>query len=186
MSMRNRPTIFDADIQSEVAQQLLPSLIKWLQARGEEICDEEEKKHVTEEVAKAIDTAVSYDSYKIARELDDAGWFADGDLVSLLERALSFAIGCHDRKTRKWVQDEGIVAGIAVGTTVRVYDRGGRLIVYEGTIIRVDPSKARYLIFSEKLGHVQQGQGSHGRWEACELVEPVEPANEETVGASDG
>lgn len=150
-----RPTIYDQAVIQAVAKKLSPKVVDWL---GEEGTD------VSRELAQAIDDALSYDAYRIARCLEEsAHWEPDADLVGRLETAFIEADRAKRELVAEWVKSEGIQPAHQVGDSVKF--KGA---TYEVT--KVDEQMGQYLLFSEIMGHVRTGTGTHGTYANFEDV----------------
>lgn len=164
----SRPSIFDEAIIRTVARKLSPKVASWLGEGGVD---------VSEELFEAIDNALSWDGYRIARSLEDgAGWEPDEELVRVLERAFTEAHTARDELTRQWVVSEGIKPAHKVGDKVQYKKEA---TVYEVT--KIDEQLARYVLFSEALGHVRSGPGTHGSYINFEDVTDLPPGDSQGV-----
>lgn len=146
-----RPTIYDDGVRKAVVEALAPVVVAWL-GDGSEVED------VATDLEDAFYGVYDWDAYRLARALENAGWEPDEGLVNELGRAHMEAIKAHGDLVRKWVEAEGLKPTHAVGDRVKT-KRG-----LEGEVTRVDTSLARYLVFSEKEGHVRSGPGTHGTY----------------------
>ena len=149
-----RPNLLDQDVINTVAKKLSPRVSTWLG----------ENTDPSDDLAKAIDDALSWDGFRIALALSDLGWEPDEDLVHILSQAGSEAYAARDELTRQWVTSKGILPAHKVGDMVKYKGH-----IYE--ITKIDEKLARYLLFSETLGHVRSGLGTHGTYANSEDVE---------------
>lgn len=171
--MVDRPTMFDESVMQAVAVALAPKIMQW-DPEGEYEQDE-----LVADLVKTFDDALNWDSYKLARALDDAGWEVDSALVGVLEEAESRAYEARDKAIREWVKANDIRPAFKVGDMVQTKRRTNG---YEGEITRVDEDMGRYLVFSAARGHVRQGQGTHGTYMDFEDAEEMQHAGGNQCG----
>lgn len=160
--MTPRPTRFDPDVIAAAVDDLWPRIIEWSSDLAEV------------EAGAKIDLRDAFnsfdlDGYSLARRLERAGW---GDVDAALVDVLEYGAVCISRALRSaiaaWVQREGITPAFEVGakvTSPRKRDGG------IGIIAKVDAAHAEYVVRFPLLGHVENGNGTHGSYLAFEDVE---------------
>lgn len=162
-----RPTSYDDEVRTQVAELLWPSVEGWLKKNGEEDPDKEE---FFPQLRRALDGTV--DGYQIARHLDGEGWVPDVHLVDILDFALAHQMKAHKELVKRWVIQNGIKPLWAVGAKIKFKRRNEKfeLVEVEGEVLKIDEEQATYLLFCESLGHVREGVGRHGSVIAYENV----------------
>jgi hypothetical protein len=166
-----RPTNADKEVKLLVIEQILPSILVWLN-------DTEDSDDIEEITKDLMDEIEPYkDGYKIAKALDDCGWPSDSELVDILDD-LDFHNSLN-KLTLMWIKANNIKPKFNVGDKVRVNSRlvnlksnKGRKKFYDGEITKIDPF-GKYVVFIEEVGHVRTGRGCHGSYINWEDVEKI-------------
>jgi hypothetical protein len=175
-----RPKSTDAEIVKKAVENLLPSVIDWLNTSGGDTInyDEnaEEKANLTTELTEAINGSSVNDGYQIARELDRGSWSPDAALVEILDCTDGLIRTAVQHASEKWFKESGITPH-AVGTRVKCNtnkadDVHGKI----GLIVDVRPD-GRYTVNIPELGHKdpanRNATGTLGRILDHELLEVV-------------
>ncbi|QMI49920.1 hypothetical protein [Burkholderia sp. MBR-1] len=98
-------------------------------------------------------------TFDLARALADRGWEVDDELLRILGDADFEILEARDAYVRRWVAAREVVPQRDVGDVVRFdYQRSP----VDGEIRRIDRQHGTYTIFCESLGHVREGDGTHG------------------------
>lgn len=129
-----RPSAFDASIRAKAVQSIVKDVADWL--------EEEVSNELIYLLTETMPWNVHIDGFKWAVALQDRYLF-DGDsaLVEILEAANLH--GAVRDAVKQWVEANGITPKFAVGTRVQTLSLGA------GTITRIDPEAAEYVIRTE-------------------------------------
>ena len=136
--MYPRPTVFDSDVITLVAEQLVASVLAW---RGVPYGWEDQVR-VRDTLVQVLE--LETDGYALAKSLDDgAGWEnVDAGLVQILDRAVLYRTEVCRLKVQQWVVD------MLIKPTLKVSDQ----VILKGdpgvpcTILEVVPELAIYRI----------------------------------------
>lgn len=170
MSDTKRPSHYDERIDLEVAGALLPKVLRWLKARGEDEPTEEDRQDILEQLANAC--RFHDDGYEVAKQLDDRHmWESDSELVDLLDEVAFARIRAHEKAVEAWVQQHGVAPKYSVGQRVAFKRQRWDKEKVTGEVTAVREKTAQYLVFCESLGHVREGCGTHGTYVAFEDAE---------------
>ena len=127
---------------------------------------------VASDLTKMLENTSELDGYHCARELEQiCCWTVDMELVEILDGASWHIYEEKRRLTELWVRDYEIAPKLAVGRAVQVRQWYGPLMQSDlkpGLIVDIELPHAEYCVFSEALGHVKDGVGTH------EIILPYE------------
>lgn len=174
--MNSRPKSNDDNVRKLAIENLFQKvLISYFKEDGIEL-DEEFIKEAKGELFLA--TKYEHDAYDICKRLENNFyWNVDSDLVHSMEAYFSYQYDAHNKLVKEWVKENNIQLKYFEGDEVTYKNAGmqiqnGKLISNDhyGKIICRDHKKATYTVFSEHLGHVEYGVGTHGRIVNCEDI----------------
>lgn len=118
------------------------------------------------DVSQALaSNAPVFDGYRIARELEQSHhWECDMAIVEELDTASAVVSQLVRNLTAEWVEKNAIRPKLRVGeaTSVETYDNSNRRGRFDGEVLVIDEKHATYTIMIPALGHVREGQGTHG------------------------
>ena len=149
-----RPTRHDVEVLDEVAGKLVAEIIAH---DGKDPGESLRVKRREELLGVLDDAAGDYDGYALARVLDDeCHWSVDAHTVATLDMAVILIERAHQARTRAWVQAHPQEQRFAVGDRVAWTDglTGKRSL---GTIVRVRPETAEYVVRPEDWDGSKQG-----------------------------
>jgi len=170
--MSTRPNRRSEHVVAAALQKLLPDVMAWLKRNGEDDT-EEERKVVLEDLSEAARWA-DPDGYELAKNLDNAGWMPDAELVEILDGLTSRLFEAEDAALKEWLPSSGLVAP-AVGATVTCKTNSG---TYTGTVLSVKPEVGLSVVCVASLGHTPvpgPKGGTRGfviAWEDIVVVSP--------------
>jgi hypothetical protein len=165
---RPRPKSNDPSILAAAMKEFLPSVLKWLEDKGETM-PESEIQDVQEQLEEAL-TPFNSDGYERARELERTGWSPDSELVEILDGWDGALYSAHYKAERQWVIDYGIKPQLSAGQRVKA-KHGDEII--EGTIKDVQNATAHYSI---DVGHKNS-------WPLVRYEDVLDPAPTELLEA---
>lgn len=165
--MNSRPTLDDDNVRKLAIENLFQKvLISYFKEDNKEF-DEEFIKEAKSELFLA--TEYEHDAYDICKRLENNFfWNVDSDLVHSMEAYFSYQYDAHNKLVKKWVKENNIQLKYFEGDEITY--QSTRTNQEHGKIISRDHEKATYTVFSEHLGHVEYGVGTHGRIVNCEDV----------------
>ena len=148
----SRPTEHDKDVFEGAIDMLLPSVLEWeIVTSEQDMCSDDERKTIRDELIKGIRSSNDKDGYALARSLErSVMWSPDAALVDILDYFGSFLARVHREKVKSWVIKSNIIPQKSIGDSVRVKVRGGE---YDGFVLSVDKTTAQYTINIPALGH---------------------------------
>lgn len=148
----SRPTEHDKDVFEGAIDMLLPSVLEWeIVTSEQDMCSDDERKTIRDELIKGIRSSNDKDGYALARSLErSVMWSPDAALVDILDYFGSFLARVHREKVKSWVIKNNIIPQKSIGDSVRVKVRGGE---YDGFVLSVDKTTAQYTINVPALGH---------------------------------
>lgn len=121
--MTQRPNMFSDEIVDVVAEQLLPQLLQWAE-RSED--DKEYKAQLKIDLTYALKWR-ELDGFRLAKTLDDLGWDADQDLVSILDQACTLVLEEYKNVQIKWVDDNNLKPKFSEGDRVNFMNETGTI-----------------------------------------------------------
>lgn len=171
--MTKRPTLYDEPIRQAVAAQLVAVVRKRLPNIADSYATSEGgEENLRDDLEQAIDSAFSYDGFKLAMVLNDSiGWDCDEDIVEVLSCASGLADDAVRTAEIAWAASAQIGPPLSVGQVVAFTHRG----VYHsyGEVYRAEPERLRYCVYCAALGHVREGTGVRGLLLNHEDLTPV-------------
>jgi hypothetical protein len=159
-------------VRSAAARSLAPAIAAWINdmsyKQGTPIYEE-----LVAEIAQVADAT---DGYAAARKLENnKGWCPDSELVELLD-GLPYAVSrACDRLTALWVSTFGVTVPFVLDDTVTLVRSGWGDDEVTGTVVGIDPKYANVTVCCPSLGHVKEGQGTHGIIVAVEKCRAIAP-----------
>lgn len=146
----SRPDFNHPKIKETALRAILPEVIEWMGDEGQLHSEQE----ILDDLIKCSD--MFSDGYEIAKKLERVcGWSCDSELVEILnDVAHQFHNAC-DELQAQWVEKHQITLDKPVGTVVTY--KGN-----EGTITRLEVTRAKYIVNVPALGHVKEGVGTLG------------------------
>ena len=151
-----RPTRHSPEVIKAVAEKLYGRVSRW------------DNEASIEELEEALTDSFEWDGYVLANRLDD--WDPDAQLVSILDDATHLA---HDSVGLLEIEyAKQLTPRFKVGDIVALPRRTGVV----GEIVHLS-NTGYYHVFSEGLGHVRQGVGTHAihvPWEQIDEANPVD------------
>jgi hypothetical protein len=156
-----RPKRFSENVLEETVDLMMPSVMKWFGSSE----DEEEIRDNIKQVLEFED-----DSYQIAKELEDnLYWSVDRELINVLDEVKWRRDEAHKGVVYAWVVQNCVTPKLTLEQKVQFRHKGR---ILEGIVTKIYESEAKYLVFSEELGHIRSGVGVHG------IVLPYEEVDE--------
>ena len=163
-----RPSYIDKEVVTVTVEKIAPELIKWMH-QSRHFPSQAEIDAIKAEIFSAIEH--EDDAYRIAKDLEYAGWDSDGELVDILNNVSRHRYDAHKEIIHQnWVLKHGIVPKFSIGDNVLFTFKNRQ---ETGEIIRVSPETAQYTIHCPQHGHVKKGVGTHGHvinFEECTTV----------------
>lgn len=152
-STPTRPSDRDPAVIRAVVEKLTKPILAWLRD-GDSLDDEGDS---LEGLERVLSNAYDWDGYRLAQDLDRAGWCPDAALVEILSDAEHLRYEAHKKAVAAWSQANGLTPKYAVGQRVRfrTFHHGPQ----EGEIVGVDAGQLRYTVFVAAMGHVRRGAG---------------------------
>lgn len=170
MSLPPRPKRFDPEVEARHVKLIEPSIKKLLAESSHS--PEDDLDSVMKDVARAMRYAS--DGYRVAKSLEDAGWDVDTSLVATLDSLVFERTTALAELEAKWVKDSGAVIPFTLGQSVRITAKDSpKSHGQVGEVAKVYPKHARVLVRVPALGHVREGNGTHGLVLNVEDVEAV-------------
>lgn len=130
---------------------------KWFRDVNENLSPEDKTDYI-----KFFTNELKYytDGYQLAKRLDESlGVYPDEELVDCLSGTSNIVYSAHCDAVKKWIKEEQIKPEFSIGDKVCYLNNKKKI---SGEITKIDCEMGKYLIFSESLGHVKSGVGSHG------------------------
>ena len=164
-----RPSQYCDEVTHLTVDKVLKSILKWMY-HGNYSPPQSEIDDLKEDIFTAIQW--DDDGYKIAKNLESAGWDSDGELVDLLDDVARHRYEAHEGLVhREWILKHGVEPKFSVGDKVSFKYKGGFDV---GEVTKIHHSNAKYVIFCEHRGHIRVGAGTHGLVIPFEDCLPVE------------
>ena len=160
-----RPRIYDKKVLENALDALVPRVIKWLHADNDLSNSEDVRQHLHDAIE------FEDDSRKIVNYLEDhCYWRVNRDLQDIMDNVVEDRHLAFIDLTNRWVLQNGVSPKYSIGQSVKFKNKGKN---YQGEIVSIDTSTAKYLVFCEQLGHVKKGIGTHGTYVPYEEVQIV-------------
>jgi hypothetical protein len=155
-----RPTDRDEDVRAAAIDLLLPKVLEWLRQNGDDYSDKPDE--IRQDLLK-ICRCWSHDGFELAKELADLSWSPDAQLVEILDGFSEMHDACR-AAVKKWVEATNPQPLFRVGARVSYKGK-------DGTVVRVDPDVAQYVINVPADGHDPKNlfTGWVVDWESLEL-----------------
>ena len=161
-----RPNYFDEEVTNNAIEKLLPELLAFIGVT------ENHGEDYVEQVRTDVFNAIEFedDGYDICRHLDNATWDIDADTVEFMDNNVSSCrYDAHKEIEAQWVKDNNIRPKHSIGDVIK-FNHPSKSLQPVGEVVVMDEKQGRYLVFSEELGHVRTGVGSHGIYVVYESV----------------
>jgi hypothetical protein len=165
-----RPKLFDAEVEARHVKLIEPSIKKLLAESSHS--PEDDLDSVVKDVARAMRYAS--DGYQVGKRLEECGWDVDASLVATLDSLVSQRSEALAHLESQWVRENGVTVPFSIGNAVRIVSKdSSKSHGQVGEVTKVYPKHARVLVRVEALGHVREGNGTHGLVLNVEDVETV-------------
>jgi len=152
-----RPTQYCDEVAYAIVDKVLKSIISWMY-HGKFSPPQRELDDLKEDIFTAIQW--SDDPFEIAKNLEQAGWDCDGELVDLLGCVSKYRSEAYeDFIQHKWILKYGVEPKLSAGDVVSFKYKGS---FDTGEVTKIYPSSAKYLVYCSHRGHVKEGVGTHG------------------------
>lgn len=148
-----RPKENSEDVISRAVNSILPSVLAWIDPglRHGDL----EVEHIKDELIDVLTYENYGDGYDIVKYLDRTyGWDGDADLVDIFEGVFFKLLEAHREVVKEWVYSAGVTPRKKTGDSVSFFSGGKK---YCGIVSSIDADHARYLVFSEEMGHKKPG-----------------------------
>lgn len=155
---QNRPRANHPLVLQDAAERFTPRLVEWADGTIQ-----------SEQATRDLITiGAGGDGYDKARRLEIVGYQTDNELVSLMDEFHDELILAAERAVKAWVRETN---------NSLLYRQGDRIVVmaldvmaehpprrreFTGTVIRLEPLTARYVVRIPELGHIEGGPGAIG------------------------
>ena len=159
----NRPKRNNEEIMSETAKVIAKKVLSW--TRQDYFTEED----VIDALCKVL--PFSDDGYELAKEMEDEGFDADSELVSIMEGASWELDRQHRKAVKQWVKDNDIRPKLKEGDEIHIQVRQRDRTKYDAIIAEVREETAEYMVAVPDLGHIKEGLGTHGYILRYEWVE---------------
>ena len=116
---------------------------------------------VCKDLLDALEGALDFDGYEIAKRLESRYWETDRELVDILDEAWDFAEEAYKEVIRDWRRAYQVKPKYKIGDHVAVR-AGNPPSIRDGEIEAVNEVRAQYCVYIPSLGHVREGVGTHG------------------------
>lgn len=140
---------------SEVHARLVEHLAKRISAALGEPLGE----HSIASLRRATETWFVDSAFRMARNLDNDGWDVNDDLTDVLSDAQAYGHMAHNAVVAEWVAKYDIRPPLPIGARVRCKVQR---VEHVGEVTAIDAKRATYTVLVEALGHVRDGNGTHG------------------------
>jgi len=137
----------------------------------------EENEEIADYAVRQVAEYRVIDGYQLAKKLDNE-YCLEGD-VGLVEMLDDFDYDldtAYWRIIKEWVISQCIEPHFKLGDKVRICLLKGEYI--QGEVAEIYKDKARAVIYCESLGHVREGNGTHGTIKNYEEIELIDGDSE--------
>lgn len=171
----SRPTHRDSTILLSVAQKVLAAMPSGT------IADSDTENALNDIVNALRREAPGFDEYRMTRYLEESGWACDRTIMDAFDIAGGEAFHAVREATKQWVRANSIKPRLSVGAQVKVMARAATMAKeeFDGEVVTVDAEQAAYTVMIPALGHVREGNGTHGIIFHFEELHPLATPAEE-------
>ena len=166
-----RPEYRDDYVLAWAVPSCAAALNGWLEQAGEGL----EQSECEAIIARLFKNYCDFgNGYKIAKQLEsNEGIDPDAELVEVCDGFMHSISSAQDKCIADWIEAYQVKPKFKVGdkVTFKRFKREEEL--HAGEITQIDSKTGKYFVFSEELGHVREGLGSHAvilPWEEVEVL----------------
>lgn len=171
MEKIGRPHRYDEKVLELTLDSLMPKIVKYLQEEDTTIVED---KDYVEQLRRSLSRAIEHedDCYQICKNLDYDSWVIDKGLRDVIDDVDRLRDAAYDVVIKNWIDENSITPKKSVGDVVKFKEQRSSKLT-SGEITQIDLKRAKYLIYSQELGHVKKGCGTYGTFIPYEDIEDL-------------